>query len=1056
MATCVVSANPRRRRANGSQLTPPVSEPVDGGVVADGTTVGITSIRYDTMHVATADNAAATAGRQLGAVPATGPDGKDLGSTRARSHQPVSYSQGDLGNCATGAGRTPRRTSSTLRTHVGHVHQPSQESNTGASSSGSSSSRIASTWVNSNVRAVASNVRSRNESSSTYPYTQDADRTGSRSRSGSSNETSNGSSIKGASLRNVERRKTSKANDSSRSRGSSSSGCAAHDLQVSRGPRRPHEDSEGRTGGLSKRPPPPPPPRPPPRPAAAAAAAVTLGAEPEVSERLDSWGPILALLQRRRQPGAESLFRTPSRLHAAVAPSPLLAVEILTSHPARAVAAAAHSLAANYPVIEAYSTGCAPAEAIVAAASTAAGAVAMVAAAASPVGSTAAGGIVGAGGGPDGTVTARRGGPSPRDAPPATATAGDDDGCHPIEIHGAVASGGSDGVLWPLMSEQLLKMAVRGSSSSSALGGACQGDDGSSREKTSDEDAVVLAAATAVLEEVASSILTHGIYPVRYGATKLRTSISTASKAAHVAASGYGGGGEGGGGSNIGGVERSAGAALAAATAARALEHMEELLMVPEVIRRAVLDSCKYHARHMTGAQVAAVLAALGSLALTLSPDGRGQLASRALKLLAVGFPEQQHQHQQHQHAVDENRPTLAAEGGTAAAAPAAAAAAVSQPLGQQRRLPPPLAALLMLLLVTVLPQELAHRQVRWLMWRQLRALLLPSWQQGHDGAGPLGVADVGSDEVESVDGTGHDGGGAAAAAAAGGGGGNGWKLPLVAVAALLVAGDRLQVLLHASDVEEAALQRLSRRADQLTPQQLLVIMRSLTSKQTMLGSDVLGRFVARLSTASAAGELHPREVAPLLGLLADQVHLLERRELSRLAEGIFRRVHRAARRRLDMAGPDADAAAPAAAVPGAGFSSGRTIVPRDPDLRDLAAICGDLEAVLGRLKLSWVDPDLLTAVRDELAGFAVSGGAHPEAALKAWQMLLRSPDYRRAGARASSASTDDFIEHARRELLRQVADDSERSSVLEAFMAVRPAGDSLPRAGAGFASEGA
>ncbi|GIL50317.1 hypothetical protein Vafri_6444 [Volvox africanus] len=1036
IAICAVNSNSRRRRADRSQLKPQVTEPADGVLVADGPTAGITRILDDTTRVATGDNAAATAGGKHGTVEATRQDGRDSVGTLVRSRKPFAHFQDDLGNCVRGPGRTPRRTSSSPPIQEGHVRQPPNERNTSASSNGNS--RNAVTWVNNSSRVVASSLRSRDESWSPYPYAQDDDSTGNSSIGGEN-------SIKNANIRKVDNsRNPGKGKD--RGSGEGSSG-VPHGLQVSRGRRRAHDDTEGRVlRGPSSSPPrsPPPPASPPPAAVAPPAGALRPEEESEVSEGPTSWGPVLALLQRRRQggrAGGRAVYRTPSQPHAAIAPSPLLAVKMMTSRPARAVAAAVHSLAAKYPVIEAYSTGGTPTDAIAAAASAAAGAVAMAAATDSyDDESAASGAIVGASSRDDGTVAARRGGNPRRGAAAAAAGGSSDGGRRPLKILDAVTSGSAaagrmDGVLWPLMSEQLLTMAVSGSgssSSSSARGGG-QRSEGNRHETFGDEDPVVLAAVTEVLVEVAGSILTHGVYPVRFGATRLRMSISTATKAAQAASGGCSGGGFGGGNNN--GGERSASAAqAAAAAAASALEHMEELLMVPEVICRAVQDGCKYNARHMTGAQVASVLAALGALALTLGPDGRGQLAARALKLLEVGFPEQNQQHPA-AAAAALDRPNAPVKDASAAAAPAAAA--VSQPLGRQRRLPPPLAALLMLLLVTVLPQELAHRQVRWLMWRQLRALLLPSWRQGHDGAAALYEASLGSDEVESVDGNDQDGGAAAAVGSGGGG-----KLPLVAVAALLVAGDRLQVLLAASDVEEEALQRLSRRADLLRVQQLLTLLRSLTSKQAMMGSDVLARFVARLLTASASGELHPRDVPPLLGLLADQVYLLERRELSRLAEGIFRAMHRAARRRPDMAGPDADDAAPAAAALAAGSAaSGSPIATRDPDLRELAAICGGLELVLGRLKLSWVDPDLLTAVRDELAAFAVSGGAHPEAALKAWQVLLRSPDYRCTAGRSSSTSPDEFIEEARRELLSRAADDSERSSVLEAIMAVQPAG---------------
>ncbi len=335
-------------------------------------------------------------------------------------------------------------------------------------------------------------------------------------------------------------------------------------------------------------------------------------------------------------------------------------------------------------------------------------------------------------------------------------------------------AGEPGGLLWPLQPLAVLAMA---------------GSSGSSRQDTE-------AAVVAVLKAVSYTLLEHGVVRVRDAVTRLRPALLLARRQAVFPDGGAGGGGNGGKNRRDGGGG-GGGGKHPVESAASMLVHNDVKLAVSRAVTVA--------AGRMSGWQLAATLACLGSLALPLGEGAGGAAAARAVELLQrlmPLLPAPPPAPDAHLPDVGTSGSGLATLGNAAGAlglaedvglvdaAPGVEAAFVDYaerasavPKGQLP-LPPALAALLLLLLPCVLPREVASMRIRQLVWAWYGALLLPppaanaTTVMAAPGTAAAAKAGVGM-------GVGRE---------AGGGAGSGSELPEVAVAALLVTAGRLQV----------------------------------------------------------------------------------------------------------------------------------------------------------------------------------------------------------------------------------------------------------------------
>ncbi|KAG2484086.1 hypothetical protein HYH03_017105 [Edaphochlamys debaryana] len=262
-----------------------------------------------------------------------------------------------------------------------------------------------------------------------------------------------------------------------------------------------------------------------------------------------------------------------------------------------------------------------------------------------------------------------------------------------------------------------------------------------------------------------------------------------------------------------------------------------------------------------------------------------------------------------------------------------------------------------------------------------------------------------------------------------------------LALAALLMAADRLQLLIAGTLAEEDALEALSLAAPELGAGRCLRWLQAYAGDRTALSSHVLQRFLAVIWKAAAAGELAGVQAVEALRLLADQSYNPTKDELAALLGFIFRDIRSHARQLAATAaaaaggaeGTDAEpdqppvylnepALAAAAHVPG--YSS-----------EELAGLAGAIAAELPRFRLDWAPAGTLPALRSALARFAASGGQDPADVAHAWRALVHRRKLPEDAALTSADSADDFIEAARRELLRSAGPLGLGASVLEAVL---------------------
>ncbi|KXZ52519.1 hypothetical protein GPECTOR_9g563 [Gonium pectorale] len=440
--------------------------------------------------------------------------------------------------------------------------------------------------------------------------------------------------------------------------------------------------------------------------------------------------------------------------------------------------------------------------------------------------------------------------------------------------------------------------------------------------------------------------------------------------AGHGASAGWGADGASGGASVAG-----ADAAEAEAAEARAVwGRVRALLVLPYEVSSGVAGLLAAEARRMSGRQLAAVLAAVGSLALRWPPAVEEALTDRALQLLAAASPSQGRQ-------------------GPADAGPAVA-------------LPPALAALLMLLLVAVLPMQLSKRKVRWLMWWPFRTALLAG--RGED-LHPLQPLERGMESGAPADRR-----GARDAAEA---------LPLVAVAALVAASVRLQLRIAGTPEEAAALQRIAGEARGLSGRRLATLLRVLTAEKVVLETQILDKLVLHLDALARDGAFPPRELLSLLADLGQQGFVWRRSQASGMLGCFFDPIAAMAveQQEDERAAAVAVGAARRAALPKAVAVAAERAAARGAlaegsaySREAVVAACGELEDLVGRLQLTWADPAHVDALRDQLSRFAASGGSRPLDVFLAWRTLIRAPSWRPSAAQTSADDLDAFIAGAR------------------------------------------